>query len=183
MSASCRVGLQTDIWSSLKSMHQLASYVCTVPDLSDGGGLRYFCIGVPKAPLDQTAIGLSAHIKQVIEKWGLTAKLSGITTDSTAVNPAAMLSVTPCWFGCTAHWIHNCVVEVCKIEEVAVIMDQVRTVVKMIRSGPKQADLFKQFEEYSMGSDLNVILDVKTRWNSAFLMLRSACNLMQAIRT
>lgn len=162
----------------------MAAYVVTVPDCSPGKGLKYLCIGVPRAPSDQTANGLGQHMKDVIRKWGLESKLSGITTDSTNVNPASMMNVFPVWFGCAAHMLHNSCLDVCnKIPEVSDVIERVRTVVRMIRSGPKQAELFKQFEDYAMGTQLEVIMDVRTRWNSTYLMLKRTHELSRAVMT
>lgn len=130
-------GVQTDIWSSLQSLHHHAAYVMSLPNFeAEGPLLRYMVLCVPEAPQDHSAEGLARHMQAVLEEFEFGLKKAGITTDSTNVNPAAMLKIVNWWFGCFAHTLHNSLLSTLDSEEEAKkTIECVRTIVKMIRSG------------------------------------------------
>jgi len=52
-----------------------------------------------------------------------------------------------------------------------------------IRASPQRRErFFRQCNLYSDIKELNLILDVKTRWNSTYLMLQRALNLREVIK-
>ena len=60
-------------------------------------------------------------------------------------------------------------------EEYGTLLQKVRAVVKFFRSSPKRNDFLLDQLRKSLGHEITLCLDVKTRWNSIITMLESFC--------
>ena len=75
---------------------------------------------------------------------------------------------------CAAHILNLVVNE--GLKEMSTSIKKVREVVRYIRSSPSRLMKFKDFYDFlGIQSRVSLCLDVPTRWNSTYLMLKSAC--------
>jgi len=71
----------------------------------------------------------------MIDKWRLGGKISGVTSDTTNVNPAAFQEITGKWMGCYAHVLHLAVTDSLKLAPTALTeIKKIRAVFKILRS-------------------------------------------------
>lgn len=67
----------------------------------------------------------------MIDKWRLGGKISGVTSDTTNVNPAAFQEITGKWMGCYAHVLHLAVTDT---TTALTEIKKIRAVFKILRS-------------------------------------------------
>ena len=69
-----------------------------------------------------------------------------------------------------------------EILDASSIIQRIRKIVKTVRNSPQERKIFSDIVSSTLpGSPLNLLLDVKTRWNSTYLMLKRALDLQKAV--
>ena len=69
-----------------------------------------------------------------------------------------------------------------EIFDASSIIQRIRKIVKTVRNSPQERKIFSDIVSSTLpGSPLNLLLDVKTRWNSTYLMLKRALDLQKAV--
>ncbi|XP_052877900.1 zinc finger BED domain-containing protein RICESLEEPER 2-like [Gossypium arboreum] len=177
-----RVCLTTDTWTSLQ---RISYMVLTAHWVDDEWRLQKRIINF---------CPISAHrgesIGQAIEKclrdWGIE-RVFTITVDNASANSVAIeylrkkfnhrnASVANGKFihmRCVAH-ILNLIVQY-GIKDASVSVDRVRGAVRYIRASPSRLTKFNQrVKEEMIDSKAQLCLDVPTRWNSTYMMLKVA---------
>ena len=85
------VGMMNDTWTSDYTNTNHCGWIVSVPNM-DGAGdgyLDYYVLGMPKTPYEHNAEALQASLVAIKAKMKLENKISGICTDSAAMNPCA----------------------------------------------------------------------------------------------
>jgi hypothetical protein len=175
--------LTTDGWTSVGS-HQFLSLTCHYVDR----GWRLKSIVLDCIPFQQPHTGseIKMAIARLLEEFGLVGKVSAITTDSASNMVAAMrdLSAEMRAIGqevihvrCGAHMLHRIVTVGLESEHPAIA--EIRESVTRIRASPRLLELLDGFQ--AGPGKLRPILDVRTRWNSTFEMLKRALELKSGI--
>ena len=166
-------------------------------------GKRYLiCIGVIPFDDSHMAVALAAWLKELLDSWGITGVTDVITSD-TAANMKALMryihvdgctqtnSATNCdcfqWGACICHVLNLVVqkdvmtgvmiarlIEDCK--EIAVQHNTSNTFAAAVRKA--------QIEVQGRTEDQCLVIknDVKTRWNSTFLMLARLLEVKEAVQ-
>jgi hypothetical protein len=175
--------LTTDGWTSVGS-HQFLSLTCHHLDK----GWHPKSIVLDCIPFQQAHTGaeIKTAILRLLEEFGLVGKVCAITTDSASNMIAAMrdLSAEMRTLGheiihvrCGAHILHRIVTAGLESENQAIA--EIRDSVASIRASPR---LLARLDDLQKGrAKLRPILDVRTRWNSTFDMLKRALELKTEI--
>ncbi|XP_077219054.1 zinc finger BED domain-containing protein RICESLEEPER 1-like [Tasmannia lanceolata] len=180
---SCqRICLTTDTWSSL----QRVNYMCLTAHYVDSDWKLHkkilnFC---PISSHKGEALGKA--VEKCLLDWGID-KVFTVTVDNASSNDVAVgylkrrlvnwgssiLQGNFLHVRCVAHIINLVVCE--GLKEVEIAVDRVRTAVRYVRSSPARLKLFKEcIENERIQSKSLLCLDVSTRWNSTYLMLKAA---------
>ncbi|KAL4282107.1 hypothetical protein GQ457_03G007700 [Hibiscus cannabinus] len=187
---SSRVCLTTDTWTSGQNL----SYMClTAHFIDDDWKLRKMIINFcPIAGHSGELIGRA--IEKCLLEWGLK-RIMTITVDNASSNDLAikyLKQILNLWDGsvlnaeflhmrCAAHILNLVVKDGLKDVDISVV--RVRAAVKYVRSSPARLQKFKAcVEEEKINSKSLVCLDIETRWNSTFSMLKSALVFRKAFK-
>ncbi|KAG8501281.1 hypothetical protein CXB51_003378 [Gossypium anomalum] len=177
-----RVCLTTDTWTSLQ---RISYMVLTAHWVDDEWRLQKRTINFcPISTYRGESIGQA--IEKCLRDWGIE-RVFTITVDNASANSVAIeylrkklnhrnASVANGKFihmRCVAH-ILNLIVQY-GIKDASVSVDRVRGVVRYIRASPLRFTKFNQWvKEEMIDSKAQLCLDVPTRWNSTYMMLKVA---------
>ncbi|CAB5389087.1 unnamed protein product [Rhizophagus irregularis] len=158
--------------------------VLTAHWINNEWNLKHAIIAFQRFPLPHTGLQIQKAIYKIFQDFSITTKALAITIDNGANQVAAMrllsttlsdeLQIDFKIIRCGAHSI--ALVVNAGLEKFKPIIDKVRAFIIEVRKSPK-----KEQELITFATNLNVkykklIRDVKTRWNSTFLMLKSFLN-------
>jgi hypothetical protein len=178
---SCqRVCLTTDGWTS----KQLDSYMTvTASFIDDNWKLHKKVIGFLLVK-GHKGEDIGKNVLRCMDEWGLDRVMT-ITVDNASANDSGIsylrrqLSKTNLASGkylhmrCAAHIVNLIVHD--GLKEVDMSVKRVRAAVKYIRNGGSRMVKFKEIvEEEKLTNNPSLKADVPTRWNSTFIMLKSA---------
>jgi hypothetical protein len=129
---------------------------------------------------------IGKNLQGVMNEWGMQ-KVMTVTVDNSSSNDGGlnylrkqMVNAKICiadgkylHMRCAAHIVNLIVSD--GLKEVDLSVQRVRTVVRYIRNGTTRLDRFKEIvDEEKIESDAFLCLDICTRWNSTYLMLKAA---------
>ncbi|XP_059670980.1 zinc finger BED domain-containing protein RICESLEEPER 2-like [Cornus florida] len=189
LSAS-RVCLTTDLWTSIQNL----GYICLTAHFIDRDWKLHkkiinFCV----LPTPHRGEAIAQAVDTCLLSWGLE-KVCTITVDNASSNDTAaaklaqklnkrnglLLNGELFHVRCFAHILNLIVND--GINEVKKSILRIREFVKYVRSSPSRLQAFKKcVEEERIWSLKSLCLDVPTRWNSTYLMLKSAIDFQKAL--
>jgi hypothetical protein len=183
-----RVCLTTDTWSSIQNVNYM---VLTAHFIDNDWKLQKRILNF--CPISShKGVDIARSIEDCVRSWGLIDKVFSVTLDNAASNDVTCVSLTSLFVAnkssihggkllhmrCVAHIGNLIVQEGLKIHEKCI--DKVRKVVKFVKSSPARGKQFKdELETLGIESKCTVALDVCTRWNSTYLMLKIALKYKQ----
>ncbi|KAL4290808.1 hypothetical protein GQ457_14G015550 [Hibiscus cannabinus] len=187
---SSRVCLTTDTWTSAQNL----SYMClTAHFIDDTWKLHKMIINFcPIAGHSGELIGRA--VEKCLLEWGLKRILT-VTVDNASSNDLAvkyLKQIVNLWDGsvldaqflhmrCAAHILNLVVKDGLKDVDNSVM--KVRAAVKYVRSSPARLQKFRScIEEENINKKSLVCLDIETRWNSTYCMLKSALVFIKAFK-
>ncbi|GMI64575.1 DAYSLEEPER [Hibiscus trionum] len=187
---SSRVCLTTDTWTSAQNL----SYMCLTAHFIDDAWklhkkiINFFPIVGHSGEL------IARAVEKCLQEWDLK-KILTVTVDNASSNDLAikyLKQILNLWDGsmlngeflhmrCAAH-ILNLVVKD-GLKDVDASVTRVRAAVKYVRSSPERLQKFQScVKEENIDSKALVCLDVETRWNSTYSMLKIALVFKKAFR-
>ncbi|KAL4291636.1 hypothetical protein GQ457_14G015420 [Hibiscus cannabinus] len=187
---SSRVCLTTDTWTSAQNL----SYMClTAHFIDDTWKLHKMIINFcPIVGHSGELIGRA--VEKCLLEWGLKRILT-VTVDNASSNDLAvkyLKQIVNLWDGsvldaqflhmrCAAHILNLVVKDGLKDVDNSVM--KVRAAVKYVRSSPARLQKFRScIEEENINNKSLVCLDIETRWNSTYCMLKSALVFIKAFK-
>ncbi|CAL9239704.1 unnamed protein product, partial [Arabidopsis halleri] len=185
-----RVSLTTDIWTAQATG---ASYmVITVHFIDEYWRLRKFNIGF-KYITDHKGATISRVLLECLTEWGIE-RIFTITVDNATANTSALrkfqralqsqradslvLNGEFMHMRCAAHIINLIVKE--GLHKLGDHVEAIRNGVLYVRSSTSRCDSFEQKVVTGKMTRGSLPLDVKTRWNSTYLMLTKAIKFKMA---
>jgi len=173
--AAPHVTITFDAWT--ETMNEKSFLGVTVHYLKDVS-LKSHCLAVAELKERHTAQYLSDIIQKILSDWQIdNSKIVTVVTDNGA-NVVAAVSKT---FGksrhtpCFAHTINLVATHTVGQQNIKPIISKVREIVKWVKNSVINSDqLRKKQAEAGVpeGKFKKLILDVATRWNSVFFMIR-----------
>lgn len=167
--------LTYDVWTETM---QNKSFLGITIHFNDSTRLKSGTLGVIELTQKHTAEYLETELRKFLREWGVSVeKVSAVVTD----NDATMMKMNRAIFGekriipCFAHTLNLIVSK--SLEHSGDLMElisKVRGIVKFIKRSVNASDELRKRQIEAGCSEGNVkklILDVKTRWNSAYYML------------
>ncbi|GBB94329.1 hypothetical protein RclHR1_23330001 [Rhizophagus clarus] len=125
-----------------------------------------------------------ANIKEAflksLKNFEIESKILGVTTDNASNNVTFLKAVED---DLSQKYIYFNKNDETSNEEVGSLIRKLRTLVKKIKASPQQENKFKAQCKAANVPNLNVMLDVRTRWNSTYDMLVRARKLKEPLNT
>lgn len=180
---NARVSLTADMWTS----NQNLGYLCITCHFIDNEWnvqkrIIRFCL--METPHD--ALNMYNVILKSIQDWHIEDKIFSFTLDNASVN-TAMINflkenlLEKCLLHCQGKLFHiRCASHVFNIivqdglKAMDTMIDNIRNSVKYVKSSQSRKEKFEEIIAQVGVSEKHPSLDVATRWNSTFLMLKSA---------
>ncbi|CAL4947872.1 unnamed protein product [Urochloa decumbens] len=182
--AYCRFSLTTDMWTS----NQTLGYIVVTCHFIDADWkLQKRIIKFIDVKTPHTGAELYNNIQNCIQDWGIEDKLFAITLDNAAANNTMVDSLKKNLVSknllpakgqllhhrCAGHVINLIVKSGLQVVEQVVV--NIRESVKYIRSLVSRKQMFKEIvSQEGIASKKKPGLDITTRWNSTYLMLKTA---------
>lgn len=161
------VTITTDGWTSITNESYLS---VTVHFINEHMEMKSSLIECFKYNEQHTAVNLAEELKRVTEDWGIRDKVACVVSDS-APNIKAAIRLTG-WkhIPCFAHTL-NLIVQY-GLENIRELLTKIKRVVEFFKRSTQASIKLKAMQEQLGEPALSLKLDVATRWNSTYEMLR-----------
>lgn len=182
-----RCSLTTDMWTS---KHTKDGYCCvTCHYIEDEWNLVKKTLAYILVPSPHTGDVLTECIKTCTLEWNIDRKFLALTADNAAANGVMMRNLIR-WLEskdclvldgklfhmrCANHILHLVVLDGMKVA--AKFVQKIRDCVKYVKSSQARKERFELAVSQVRLSGKAVSLDVDTRWNSTYVMLKNAIEL------
>lgn len=176
------LALTTDIWSS----RQTRGYITvTIHYITSEWVLKSSVLETARLTKDHTAENIATELTDICNKWDILDKVSCIVTDSGANIVAA---VAKCMqkkqLPCFAHLLNLVVQDFIKnSDELKEVLDKVKKLVSYFHHSVKATDKLAQVQDQHDVTRKKLVMDVETRWNSTYFMLKSVLEQHEVITT
>ncbi|XP_049923439.1 E3 SUMO-protein ligase ZBED1-like [Epinephelus moara] len=130
----------------------------------------------------QTGPVVAKEIASVVEQFHLEEKIIAATVDNASNMDVALRSLDFLKVGCFAHTLNLAAQKVYDIPAVSNWCAKIRAVVVWLKRSSLSKTVLREKQRILNLPEHNVILDVKTRWNSLFLMVERFMEQFDAIQ-
>ena len=186
-SVSCRFSATMDMWTS----NQNKSYMCvTLHWIDDNWCIQKRIVNFVHVEGRHTGTKLSETFTELMVKWYVDKRLFALTLDNASANEVAVRDIiadlranaSASSLVCDGIFFHvRCACHIRNLvarDGLSVIgptIENIRQLVLAVKGSPLQwEELMKRAIECGLDTNKGLSLDVSTRWNSTYLMLRDA---------
>ncbi|CAA0806583.1 Zinc finger BED domain-containing protein DAYSLEEPER [Striga hermonthica] len=183
----CRLSATMDMWTS----NQNKSYMCvTVHWIDENWCIQKRIVNFVHVEGRHTGAKLSETFTELMIKWNIDKKLFALTLDNASANEVAVKDIisdlransSASALVCDGLFFHvRCACHILNLvarDGLSVItptIENIRKLVLAVKGSPLQwEELMKRATACGLDTNKGLSLDVSTRWNSTYLMLRDA---------
>lgn len=170
------VALTMDIWTSIA----IRSYLCiTLHYASSSGTIISELIHFASIDPPHTGSCIKEQLERAIDSYGIDEKVVAITADGAANENAAINQMNSIRsirqlfevrrIYCVAHLINNVVTQA--LEYIEPLIEKVRNITFTIKASSSLTFKLKKSQREAGKTPLTVVKDVRTRWNSCYMMI------------
>ncbi|XP_046332731.2 E3 SUMO-protein ligase ZBED1-like [Haliotis rufescens] len=183
LSEAEQVALTTDGWTSCATDSYLTITSC---HLSVNWEIINFVLQTRVLNESHTAENISEVLNDAVKEWKLptTFGYPPVTTDNAAnVTKAIALCESVLHVPCLAHTINLAVQKSLKVKRVSHVLAKIRRIVAFFHRSPKASAMLKDKALLLSLPGHDLIIDVVTRWNSAYDMMTRFLEMQCAVLT
>ena len=118
-----------------------------------------------------TGINTSEVLKAAAEEWGLSNKVFALTTDNASNMKIAAIKAEMQQVGCLAHTLNLAAHKATDLATVSNLLAKVKTLVSYFHRSTVANAVLREKQELLKIPAHKLMNDVRTRWNSSYLML------------
>ena len=182
LSDSTSFSMTTDIWSSRAN----DSYIgYTFHYFTDDGcefTLKSHLLEVHSFPDSHTGENIMTELQEVFSRWNLLpSNLASFVTDNASNIVRAFTLLGWPRVSCFNRTLQLAVEEAVRIPAVSKALARIRRLVTHFNHSPKATYVLKQKQQLLQHTDLTLIQDVSSRWNSAYHMVERFIKLQQPV--
>ena len=168
LDSASAVGLTADGWTS----RAIDPYLTVTAHFLSGWEMQSKVLQTQYLGGSHTGEALSAELTTVLKKWNIDGKTTGITVDNAAnMGKACVISGIEIKMGCFAHTLHLAALKASDVGAVRSLLSKIRPVIAFMHRSHLASQLFREKHAALELPQHNLIIDVKTRWNSTYLMV------------
>jgi hypothetical protein len=178
-SSAKSINFTTDLWTSRRNDGYIGVTISWI-DLEMQ--LHEALIGIELLPNPHTSENIKNCLNTILENWNLKDKCFAATTDNGAnVKKAISLMNRVENIGCAAHTLHLSVTK--GLAPIKQFIKRVNNLILFFALSPKQIGRLKEAQnDRGYPKALQIIQDVRTRWNSSYLAWTRLLELKVAIQ-
>ncbi|XP_076134507.1 E3 SUMO-protein ligase ZBED1-like [Alosa pseudoharengus] len=120
----------------------------------------------------QTGIHVAEEIEEVLQEYRVREKVVAATVDNAANMAVALRTLAIVRIGCFAHTLNLAAQKIIKCQNISNWAARVRSVIVWMKSVNMAKVVLKEKQKLLNLPQHMMILDVKTRWNSSYLMIK-----------
>lgn len=162
-----KVAITSDGWTSLAQDH----YITVTAHYSSQGKLQQKVLQTKAVYRAQTGETVAVEIGEVLEEFGITQKVVVMTVDNASNMDVAAKKLDILKLGCFAHTLNLAAQKVYSIATMTRWAAKLRAVIVWMKRSSMAKVVLKEKQLLLKLPQHTMILDVKTRWNSLFLMV------------
>lgn len=162
-----KVAITSDGWTSLAQDH----YLTVTAHYSSQGKLHQKVLRTKAVYQAQTGETVAVEIGEVLEEFGIAHKVVVMTVDNASNMEVAARKLDILKLGCFAHTLNLAVQKVYSIATVTRWAAKLRVVIVWMKRSTMAKTVLKEKQHLLKLPQHTMVLDVKTRWNSLFLMV------------
>ncbi|XP_038137844.1 E3 SUMO-protein ligase ZBED1-like [Cyprinodon tularosa] len=162
-----KVAITSDGWTSLAQDH----YITVTAHYSSQGKLQQKVLRTKAVYRAQTGETVAVEIGEVLEEFGITQKVVVMTVDNASNMDVAAKKLDILKLGCFAHTLNLAAQKVYSIAAMTRWAAKLRAVIVWMKRSSMAKVVLKEKQLLLKLPQHTMILDVKTRWNSLFLMV------------
>ena len=169
-----KFSLTCDGWTSLNSM---PFFAITIHYVDSNYVLRDTVLSLSSFPHPHSALSISERIRMVCEEYGIQERIFCVTTDSAAnmIKSIKLFNPNCNHFKCVAH-ILNLAAKIA-LKDFDKYIQKLRNIILSIRRSSSLTQKLQLSCDVCSVKNLKLVLDVETRWNSTFEMIKRALEL------
>jgi hypothetical protein len=176
--STSKVSLTIDMWTSISALGILA---ITIHYINDNWQFEHFLLDISYVPSPHDASTIKNAVLKITDKFNITSRLIGITTDNEAKMLAAVRKIKenvelPIFqhYRCTAHVLNLIVKAGLETNHISILIKKLRVFISTIRNSSKQMDKLKDYFRLENVPFKTPLPDIVTRWNYTYYMLERA---------
>ena len=183
LSDSTSFSMTTDIWSS-RANDSYIGYTFHYYFTDDGCEftLKSHLLEIHSFPDSHTGKNIMTELQEVFSRWNLLpSNLASFVTDNASNIVRAFTLLGWPRVSCFSHTLQLAVEEAVKIPAVSKALARIRRLVTHFNHSPKATYVLKQKQQLLQHTDLTLIQDVSSWWNSAYHMVERFIKLQQPV--
>ena len=172
--------LSLDSWTAQANQGYIA---VTSHGITKEWVLETFLLGVAPVTASETAVFIADIVEEMLETWKIAKEnIVSATSDGGAnVKCAVQKELDFLWVYCLAHVINRSVRLGLDSASVKGIIKKAKAISKLFKASPNAARSLRQKQEALKIPIKNLKIDNKTRWSSAYKMVKRMCQSRPAI--
>ncbi|XP_054593798.1 zinc finger BED domain-containing protein 4 [Nothobranchius furzeri] len=173
-----KVAITCDGWTSVAQDH----FITVTVHYIYRGRMMQNVLSTEAVYESQTGLVVAKEISSVVEQFNLGQKVIAATVDNASNMDVALKNLNFLKVGCFAHTLNLAAQKVYDIPAVSSWCAKIRSVVVWLKRSSLSKTVLREKQRLLNLTEHNVILDVKTRWNSLFLMVERFIEQFDAIQ-
>ena len=174
--------MTTDIWSSRANDNYISYTFHYIVDDGHDFIMKSHLLEVHKFPDSHTGENIMVELEEVLSRWSSScSNLAAFVTDNGSNMIRAFNLLGWPRVCCFSHTLKLAVEEVFKIPAVSKALARLRRLVSQFHHSVKATYVLKQKQQLLQHTDIKLIKDVSTRWNSSYQMVERFLVLQQPV--
>lgn len=162
-----KAAITCDGWTSVAQDH----YLTVTVHYTSNGQIKQKVLNTKAVYESQTGLIVAEEIKSILEEFQINNKVVAATVDNASNMDVALKNMKLLKVGCFAHTLNLAAQKVYSISTITRWCAKLRAVVVWLKRSSMTKTVMREKQQLLNLPEHNMILDVRTRWNSLFLMV------------
>nr|XP_055050617.1 E3 SUMO-protein ligase ZBED1-like isoform X2 [Misgurnus anguillicaudatus] len=161
-----KIAVTSDCWTSICQDH----YITVTSHYITEGKMNQKVLKTKAVYKAQTGVVVAEEIGDILDEFGIRSKIAAITVDNASNMNVAVQKLDLVKIGCFAHTLNLGAQSVYTIASVAKCTAKIRDVIVWMKRSTMAKTVLREKQQILNLPQHSLLLDVRTRWNSLYLM-------------